>query len=419
MGSDPGVPGPSDRAKPRPGPKRESAGGAQHRIDVLTAAHRREPLVPPELAPSLKQYMQTLEQHINFPQEESRSNLGDGNCHGSIIPPLNTKWSRKDLDAFYASLNRHSRFRPDLIAEEIGKTTGEVTAYINTCSEGYKERRRLGEQGGTGRGFRSSRFLPAVYKCRAPSAREVSDECIQKEEKMSAELLKLEAEWKRALDRDEVRKKRKQFANDARSDIGARSDRGTGISTMAKAVEEFDFNQVKHDWLSNLTPDKLDLLSRLRAVQENRKVRRVTLAADLCDSREEQQNQNAELFAQLTAMDPKTMTPLQKTHLRHLRSRHAYFKQRRFEEYLKDGMTKEQIEKQGGKEAVRASWEDETADGPGSPSKFRIIMPKSSNKRRRISQEELDHYRQIDDGDVATEYPLDIFDFKFPELNER
>lgn len=49
----------------------------------------------------------------------------------SIYPPGLTTWTRGEKGTFFASLARHSRLRPDLIAEEVGKTQAEVQIYLD------------------------------------------------------------------------------------------------------------------------------------------------------------------------------------------------------------------------------------------------------------------------------------------------
>ncbi|KAL1410942.1 hypothetical protein Q8F55_001885 [Vanrija albida] len=60
----------------------------------------------------------------------------------SIYPPGLTTWTRREKGAFFASLARHSRLRPDLIAEEVRKTQAEVQIYLDCLAYAVRTRRR-------------------------------------------------------------------------------------------------------------------------------------------------------------------------------------------------------------------------------------------------------------------------------------
>lgn len=89
-------------------------------------------------------------------------------------------WTSAEKDLFFRSIARHSRWRPDLIAEDLGftKSISDIWAYIQILAESSSAHPPL----------ITSDSLP-------PSAREMSDKWIAFEEILANEVVSNEARW--------------------------------------------------------------------------------------------------------------------------------------------------------------------------------------------------------------------------------
>ncbi|KIJ49533.1 hypothetical protein M422DRAFT_119848, partial [Sphaerobolus stellatus SS14] len=63
----------------------------------------------------------------------------------SFVEP-NAYWTASQKVTFYKSLARHSRWRPDLIAQDLGgeKTVADVCSYIELLEQSSKQHPKLG-----------------------------------------------------------------------------------------------------------------------------------------------------------------------------------------------------------------------------------------------------------------------------------
>ena len=135
-------------------------------------------------------YTSQLDNHI---AESRRHVVGDIDnpssiklARGDTIVPPNTTWTVRDKRLFFASLNRHSTLRPDLVAAEVGKTEGQVCDYLYLLENGSEALKRTdgknqGWRDRRARWEKSLRWLDGS----APAAREVSDEWVDEEERLS------------------------------------------------------------------------------------------------------------------------------------------------------------------------------------------------------------------------------------------
>jgi hypothetical protein len=91
----------------------------------------------------------------------------------------NAYWTSNDKATFFASVARHSRWRPDLISEDLGgeKSTADVCSYINLLEQ-------ASAHNPTERGVESQ-----------PAAHEVSMEWIAIEEELAGQISANEMKW--------------------------------------------------------------------------------------------------------------------------------------------------------------------------------------------------------------------------------
>jgi DNA-directed RNA polymerase subunit RPC12/RpoP len=81
-----------------------------------------------EVASTYVQHRATGKAKYVFWADEMASYHGLAN---HAVPPFHEPWIEEEKQRFFYALSRHSRFRPDLIAEDVGtRTTAEVDAYL-------------------------------------------------------------------------------------------------------------------------------------------------------------------------------------------------------------------------------------------------------------------------------------------------
>jgi hypothetical protein len=165
--------------------------------------------------------------------------------HRFISDETSTKWTDADKLAFFGSLARHSRWQPDLIAQDIGgsKTQAQVVQYIEALE---RERRILKVfQRPRKTHLRKQGWMSGL----APAAREVASARIEWEESMTERL-----EIKEAKQEEEA----------ARSDI-----RASQITTLeqvfnAHRKEAVEMEKTLDKDLEGMRPKRLEILKRAK-----------------------------------------------------------------------------------------------------------------------------------------------------------
>ncbi|KAG6880316.1 hypothetical protein C0992_011065 [Termitomyces sp. T32_za158] len=98
----------------------------------------------------------------------------------SFIPPTGY-WTPSEKNAFFHALSIYSRFRPDLVAASIGsKSIVDVCAYIDILDEAIARGGHLLES-----------------RSALPSAMEVSNAWVAREEDLAEDIIPLETSWER------------------------------------------------------------------------------------------------------------------------------------------------------------------------------------------------------------------------------
>lgn len=130
---------------------------------------------------SLMPRLETLELHLKHLKDATN---GDSILFAPSFVEPDAYWTSAEKALFFRSIARHSRWRPDLIAEDLGctKSISDIWAYIQL----------LAESSATHSPLTTSDNLP-------PSAREMSDEWIAQEEVLANEVISNEAQWSRYI----------------------------------------------------------------------------------------------------------------------------------------------------------------------------------------------------------------------------
>ena len=139
-------------------------------------------------------------QHVHLSHISSALSPELESFPASFVKPC-TYWSGVEKASFFASLKRHSRWKPDLIAEDIGggKTVADVCSYIELLEQGSARNNRKGNQ-----------------RDAYPIAHEVSEEWIGMENEIAAELCSKDGERQKAVLRQKRREERREVKNASR-----------------------------------------------------------------------------------------------------------------------------------------------------------------------------------------------------------
>ncbi|RXK38772.1 hypothetical protein M231_03948 [Tremella mesenterica] len=213
----------------------------------------------------IESYISHLDAHINSSRlaQSALSNpylrAHSNHIQSSLIGPTFTAWSSAEKRSFFSSLSRHSRYRPDLIAEDIGKTESEVLWYLDYLSQGARRLKRLARHHEKGSLKRGRVWRSGL----APSAREIPQDEIDLEERLAEEVEGLAMEYERG--EWEAQKKEDRLKE------------GYAVETTAKkSIKENGWNWTKlrkielqgqlenkwgmEDWTGEMTREKLDVI---------------------------------------------------------------------------------------------------------------------------------------------------------------
>ncbi|KAG6811894.1 hypothetical protein H0H92_005352 [Tricholoma furcatifolium] len=162
----------------------------------------------------------------------------------SFIPPTGY-WTPSEKNAFFHSLGIYSRLRPDLIAGSIGtKSVVDVCAYIDSLDDAIARDRRS--------------LLP---RSDLPSAHEVSNAWIQREEGMAEDIIPLETIWTR----DSLVQQREEELSSWKASHTAATGLEGGADDEASEIWEHDRRRHwrREDALSKLDCHHLTVMERM------------------------------------------------------------------------------------------------------------------------------------------------------------
>ncbi|KAL5527672.1 hypothetical protein ACEPAG_6473 [Sanghuangporus baumii] len=180
-----------------------------------------------------------------------------GSLHPSYFPC--GYWSEEDKNRFFHALSVHSRFRPDLIAEDIpGKTAADVCVYLDSLDDAAARTRK--------------KFKRAAL----PRALEVSDNWIDFEENRARGLADLESTWethqRKSRRGAELRCEKRRLLS-ARQELSgdvAGEDNAKHIDTIfeeLRARRETEWE--KEDYMADLDAARLEAIDNiLREAEE-------------------------------------------------------------------------------------------------------------------------------------------------------
>ena len=137
-------------------------------------------------------YVVSLDDHIKSTRKRligpvvPRPNRGPPTARlPTIVPPINATFTAEDKGKFFLALQRHSRFRPVLIAHDIGREVIEVEYYLDLLEAGQEAvQRNTGDQ--IGQRSRAQRYKGRYWweEGFAPAVREVSEEWVEEEDRI-------------------------------------------------------------------------------------------------------------------------------------------------------------------------------------------------------------------------------------------
>ncbi|RPD62523.1 hypothetical protein L226DRAFT_610938 [Lentinus tigrinus ALCF2SS1-7] len=223
-------------------------------------------------------------------------------------------WSAEEKDAFFHGLAVHSRFRPDLIAEEIKtKTLADVCVYIALLEQGDIEDLKSGVHVGE---------HARLHRKDHPSAVEVSDKWLSFEERMADALMVFQS----SLDQEAITTARDEEIHVRK--YAVRAPRGSGRTTSQardregeKARrEEFEqwLTQRRKEWEGDemlLSMDKADLATLDRMLREDEEGRGVVAEANIHHSDDEAEYPPPETMQAEQYSNPRPVSQLGEEHI--------------------------------------------------------------------------------------------------------
>ncbi|KAI9636560.1 uncharacterized protein MKK02DRAFT_33724 [Dioszegia hungarica] len=281
---------------------------------------------------TLSEYVSRLNAHMADTRSER---TGDSSAY---LPT--GEWSAEDKASFFPILGRHSTVRPDLIAQETGKSEQEVQQYLidlHGAVPANLGRKRAGR-------VKKGEWVPGI----ALAAREISDGDVREEERMVEKLKGVEAHEAVMLEVEKGKGKKKM----TEASWGAQLD-GPKIGTLSALV----YTSIPYDPLSGNKAAKL--------------------------LRDEHQ------MAAIEAIPIRQRTTSQIKELRRLKDKKNMRMRYRHAKLIEEGMTAEGIEAQGGPDAIylaRAGTDPVVLD-PSVPNAAQVD-PLKGNKHGKIIRDE-------------------------------
>jgi hypothetical protein len=378
---------------------------------------------PSGLTEELEWYITLLDSHIRdaaahvqgYSEEKS---ISIKTRHGpTILLPLHSTWSTAEKEAFFASLSRRSRLRPDLVAEDTGKTESEVVDYIATLRQGADAIRRT--DGMTpGNRDRSTRWDSARrwVDGRSPSAIQVDEEWIDQEEALAEQVLSLEKE---ALDKIfEVNQQEHRRVSIKAVKKQARKEGRRSAPDVEAESKLLDKQEALHRWGREIDSSKLSLLhAALRPLF----LRSYGASADSTEDVAEHlslshrfpRNEIAEELQEIEAISVipfKERSKEQRTLFRTMVNRKKNREKYRLKQLLEEGMTQKEIDDLGGPDAI-IEGRKKGSDGPRKKTKS------SDSPKVDLEEEGLLNLSKLGGDVLAAKRGWDVFNFqKIPSL---
>ncbi|WVF65748.1 hypothetical protein IAT40_000480 [Kwoniella sp. CBS 6097] len=344
----------------------------------------------------------------------------------TVVPPSNAIWTPEEKSLFFASLRRHSRLRADLISGEVGsKTEIEVEWYLDLLESGASQIGQVdaklvnGKQRARWDGSRSWR------EGLAPACREVSKGWIDQEEKLAEGVMRV-VDRKDKQDHQEIKRTARRSERRALNKVIPLDPNFTShqrtkyLNEHPSTIAMFNRWAVE-DWGESIDAEKLSTLNRLMRpdwcdwyservripsppipflnaggeASDNDNDNETSVSPTKGDPQGKIAN-DLRNFQYLSSIPKSERSPAQRRDLAAIVNRRRNREKYRLAKLLEEGMTKEEIEKAGGADAVFAS-RDEGAAGGG-----------SGEYQRRVG---MSRAESIEEGSVNQLKKLGMYDY--------
>ncbi|KAK8843474.1 hypothetical protein IAR55_007131 [Kwoniella newhampshirensis] len=240
--------------EPEAGPSRPSSSGSQwyiHHLESHTDSSRRHSLGQPG-------------------REKHHTPVGQFLSHVSYIGPSDTIWTANEKTLFFAALSRYSRHRVDLIARDIKtKSEIEVEWYLELLmGAGADERRQVTDRKMNKRDRRVRWDSSQTWReGLAPAAREVSDTWVEKEEKLAESVIdsvtRREEEHDERLKRQRRRAEKRAIGQSVHDDAELKPHQKRLIMETGEYVKVLEKRWKLEDWIEEIDMEKLATLNKL------------------------------------------------------------------------------------------------------------------------------------------------------------
>ncbi|WVQ93394.1 hypothetical protein IAU59_000463 [Kwoniella sp. CBS 9459] len=331
-------------------------------------------------------YLRHLDTHIrtsrDHVQGETYGVRFQSSFRDTVVPPFNAIWTPEEKSLFFASLRRHSRFRADLIAAAVGsKSEIEVEWYLDLLESGASQvgqvdaNRINGKQRARWDGSRSWR------EGLAPACREVSAKWIAREEGLAEEVTAVMS-MKEVQDRSETSRRMRRAERCALKRTLPHQSSWSYHEKQKhlrehRLVKDLEKRWLVEDWGEEISVEKLSTLNHLMRPDwcewYSERVRlpsphRTQLPDQLSDDEANHAAASPKKgdpqgkiahdmrnFQYLSSIPKSERTPAQRRDLAAIVNRRRNREKYRLAKLLDEGMTKDEIERAGGADAVFAS----------------------------------------------------------------
>ncbi|WVN86886.1 uncharacterized protein L203_102060 [Cryptococcus depauperatus CBS 7841] len=322
-------------------------------------------------------YLRHLDSHILTSRRSLSGHIQNTlqSFQSTYVYPTNAFWNSHEKSAFFAALARHSRYRPDLIALDIGKSESEVVWYFDLLESARihqdQEPRRRNRKTEL---KRSHRFQEGL----APAAREVSASWLKVEEGLAngvAEYIENTSyDNKKRLQKKRKRKEKNDLITRFEDLEGKKGNEKKRALEGRPEIEELEQQWAVQDWLETIGEERFEELDRLlQNVWLDEYQKCLTHSAsffaavhleeegtlELTETRAKGDPtgkiaRDLQLISVISSIPKKQRTMEQRQLLAKVVNRQRCREQYRTKKLRQEGMTKEEIAESGGADAVFA-----------------------------------------------------------------
>jgi hypothetical protein len=167
-------------------------------------------------------------------------------------------WTPRDQSCFFAALSRHSRLRADLVAEDCGKPESEVLLYLDSLDNGLAKVLQADQSDQDGRRNRGRR------EGNAKSAREMTENWIQEEERLAGYILQDERGADRMEEGTQLSKRRRIERSEMRAELRVKvEDKCRRRQLREHQSAQLESRYAMEDWGRAMDWQKLEQVNKL------------------------------------------------------------------------------------------------------------------------------------------------------------